>query len=167
VHRLCRRLDVERAWKRKRRPAKMLIANNPAHPSHGRGHRFDPYSAHHFTGISETSLGSCRQQPAERSSTRRGVDVEDVPCPFAPYPLARSRRFSSRSTAALTNAVRSSPFLRAASIRSKVPLGNLACISSVHSFFRPILSSYEVLTNPNAHFISHTRFESKGNGRDR
>lgn len=83
------------------------------------------------------------------------------------YPLARSRRFSSRSTADLTNAVRSSPFLMVASIRLKVPSTNRACISSVQSFFRPILSSYEVLTKPIARLISHTRFESKGNGRDR
>ena len=80
----------------------------------------------------------------------------------APYPLARSRRFSSRSTAALTNAVRSSPALRTASIRSKVPSENRACMSSVHCLFRPMFFSYEVLTKPSARLISHMRFESKG-----
>ena len=60
----------------------MLIINNQATPSHGRGHRFNPYSAHHFTGFSESQLGSCRQYQAEQSKSRRGEDVEAVPCPF-------------------------------------------------------------------------------------
>jgi hypothetical protein len=65
----------------------MLIANNQGIPSHGRGRRFNPYNAHHFIEVLETSLGSCRQYPAEQSKSRRGQRVDNVPRLFGvPWP---------------------------------------------------------------------------------
>jgi hypothetical protein len=70
----------------------------------------------------------------------------------------RSRRRSSRSTASRTKSVRSSPSPRTARIRSKVPSGKRACMSSAHLFVRPIdFFSYEVLTISDMRFISHIR----------
>jgi hypothetical protein len=48
-----------------------------------------------------------------------------------------SRRFSSRSTADRTKSVLSSLPSRTAWMRSKVPSGNRACMSSAHRFFLP------------------------------
>ena len=44
-----------------------LILQKTARPSHGRGRRFNPYSAHHFTG---TSCVSVRQIAAHEARTR-------------------------------------------------------------------------------------------------
>jgi hypothetical protein len=43
----CRRRNVDRSWKSKRRLAKALNLLRLLVPSHGRGRRFDPFSAHH------------------------------------------------------------------------------------------------------------------------
>lgn len=48
-----------------------------------------------------------------------------------------SRRFSSRSTASRTRSVLSSPSVKTALMRAKVPSANRACISSAHRFFLP------------------------------
>lgn len=48
-------------------------------PSHGRGRRFNPYSAHHFPRLFSAPLGTNRHQPAEPGTPRRGEDVECVP----------------------------------------------------------------------------------------
>lgn len=65
----------------------MLKSPNPESPSHGRGHRFDPYGAHHisliFRALLAAAFGSCRQYPAEQNKTRRGADVEKIPRSFS------------------------------------------------------------------------------------
>jgi hypothetical protein len=45
-------------------------------PSHGRGRRFNPYSAHHFSSTYTAVLGTNRQLSARLGTSRRGGDVE-------------------------------------------------------------------------------------------
>jgi hypothetical protein len=47
-----------------------------AFPSHGRGRRFNPYSAHHFSSIFSAPLGTNQHQSAPIGTLRRGADVE-------------------------------------------------------------------------------------------
>jgi hypothetical protein len=47
---------------------------NTARPSHGRGRRFDPFSAHHFTGVFEVPSGTERQQVALAGTAGRAGD---------------------------------------------------------------------------------------------
>lgn len=60
----------------------MLIENEQGFPSHGRGRRFDPYSAHHFTGIFSAPLGTSRNNPAPFGTSGRGQRVDGVPRSF-------------------------------------------------------------------------------------
>jgi hypothetical protein len=57
---------------------KMLQSFNQESPSHGRGRRFNPYSAHHFSRLFSTQLGTNWHQPAAISTFRRGADVESI-----------------------------------------------------------------------------------------
>jgi hypothetical protein len=59
-----------------------------------------------------------------------------------------SRRFNSRSTADLTKSVLSSLLSRTAWMRSKVPSGNRACMSSAHRFFLPTLEGITEMRFP-------------------
>jgi len=52
--------------------------HNAAFPSHGRGRRFDPFSAHHFTGLFEVPSGTERQQAALAGTAGRAGDVRSV-----------------------------------------------------------------------------------------
>src|SRR5262249_49875434 len=52
-------------------------------PSHGRGRRFNPYSAHHFSRLFSTPLGTNRHRPAAIGTLRRGADVEYIRHLFA------------------------------------------------------------------------------------
>jgi len=56
----------------------MLILHAQDAPSHGRGRRFNPCSAHHFPGLSSAPLSTERQQSAPAGTRRRGGDVENV-----------------------------------------------------------------------------------------
>lgn len=58
-------------------------------PSHGRGHRFDPYSAHHFTGTSSAYLGTTRQNQARTGKLNVEETLNFVRRTFARF-LARS-----------------------------------------------------------------------------
>ena len=49
--------------------AKMLITNKQEAPSHGRGHRFNPYSAHHFMRIPAVSPRQYPELSAQQSGS--------------------------------------------------------------------------------------------------
>ena len=57
----------------------MLILFPSEYPSHGRGRRFNPYSAHHFSSTYSAELGTNRQRSAELGTPRRGPDGDSVP----------------------------------------------------------------------------------------
>lgn len=46
--------------------------------SHGRGHRFNPYSAHHFSSTYPAPIGTERHRAAPAVASRRGLDVEGI-----------------------------------------------------------------------------------------
>lgn len=62
----------------------MLNQQAQSFPSHGRGHRFNPYSAHHFTGFSSASLRTSRHNREQSRTPRRVQRVEDVHAPSLP-----------------------------------------------------------------------------------
>src|SRR3990170_2941701 len=54
----------------------MLTFQTPSVPSHGRGRRFNPYSAHHFSSTYTAALGTNRQRSARIGTSECGWDVE-------------------------------------------------------------------------------------------
>ena len=72
---------IWRLWKAGRakrvhhRPQRAL-AQRESFPSHGRGRRFNPYSAHHSAGLFSASAGTNRQHSARVGTLTRGGDVE-------------------------------------------------------------------------------------------
>jgi hypothetical protein len=69
---------VERLRKLERDMPKRLISTYMESPSHGRGRRFNPYSAHHrkphFIGTSELSrLPACDVSKREHDTSRPGI----------------------------------------------------------------------------------------------
>ena len=67
-----RRRSVQKPCSEIERGHKVLILLKSEMPSHGRGRRFNPYSAHHFTCVSRSRSGTTRQ-----NTTRTGrLNVE-------------------------------------------------------------------------------------------
>jgi len=77
---------VERTWRRRRKPAKTLIIRNQERPSHGRGRRFNPYSAHIFrsdqlqTGVPSSANPSRVRPPQFRANVRISIGARRRLC---------------------------------------------------------------------------------------
>src|SRR3974390_13605 len=54
-------------------------------PSHGRGRRFNPYSAHHFTGAFRSRPGTTRQNTARTGKFSRAKSVHIVHGAFVSF----------------------------------------------------------------------------------
>jgi hypothetical protein len=68
-----------------RRPEALTARNQlRAFPSHGRGRRFNPYSAHHFKGLSRQYLATQNGTKREDDASTRGESVDFVLVWFRP-----------------------------------------------------------------------------------
>ncbi len=83
--------NVEFPWKQASMHAKPLTYKVTEIPSHGRGHRFNPCRAHHFSQAKSTDIarygdshiGTERRTSAEHGMGSRGKSVDSVPEVFA------------------------------------------------------------------------------------
>lgn len=70
----------------------MLKNNDPLFPSHGRGHRFNPYSAHHFPQDNQHQSEQSGADQHQDATSSRGLGVEGVRAMFTGLDALAGRR---------------------------------------------------------------------------